>query len=179
VAAAWADYDLDGDLDLFVGDNDGASRLLRNDGSSAEPRFIDVTAGALLQCGSVYCAAWADVDGDGDPDLTAADWDNAVAVFRNDQRLGNHWLQVRLRGAGANRFGVGAQVRVTAGGRSRVREVFGGCPTATQPLVACFGLGPEARAETVEVRWPTGTVQTLADVAADQVLVVQEEATQR
>jgi hypothetical protein len=175
LGALWGDYDHDGDLDLFVGNNDGRSLLLRNDGGTEKPAFTDVTTGPLRYAGSAYAMAWADFDGDGDLDLTVSDWDDAVRIFRNDQETGHHWLQVRLRSGSRNTAGIGARIRVTTDGRSQVREISGGSSSATNPLRAHFGLGRAHRVEELEVRWPSGTLQTLRDVPADQLLVLEEE----
>jgi WD40 repeat protein len=173
-AAAWGDYDNDGDLDIFIGNNDADSRLLRNEGVDSKLAFLDVTAAPLSYAGSAYALAWADIDGDGDLDLTVSDWDNAVQIFRNDGENGNHWLEVRLRGESSNRFGVGARVRIVAGAKSQIREITAGSGTSTQPLIAHFGLGRAERADLLEVRWPSGKVEILEAVAADRLLVIRE-----
>ena len=80
---AWADYDLDGDLDLFVGFRDGADRLYRND----EGSFTEVASEAGLADGSdTRAAAWGDWDGDGDPDLFVGygGEDGPNALYRNE-----------------------------------------------------------------------------------------------
>jgi hypothetical protein len=81
IDVTWVDYDLDGDVDLFLVNTDGANRLLRSDGGGL---FVDVTAGPLLEDpGASRDAAWADVEGDGDPDLYLANV-GANKLLRND-----------------------------------------------------------------------------------------------
>jgi hypothetical protein len=82
-AAAWGDYDNDGDLDLYLTGVYGmANLLLENDGSG---RFERVTEGdAVLDGGHSYAASWADADNDGDLDLAVANWGAAPVFYEND-----------------------------------------------------------------------------------------------
>ncbi len=89
---AAADFDADGDLDLFVGSRSLVgryplspdSRLLRNDGKGRFTEITDETAPGLRQCGMVTGAVWADIDADGDPDLcVSVEW-GAIRIFAND-----------------------------------------------------------------------------------------------
>ncbi len=82
IGVAWADYDDDGLLDLYVTNTSGSdSRLLRNEGGGA---FTDQTAGDLVYVGHSHGTAWADYDNDGDPDLFVANSGGANKLFRND-----------------------------------------------------------------------------------------------
>ena len=95
---------------------------------------------------------------------------------RNDTpTAGRHWLQVRLVGTESNRDGVGAKVFVKAAGRVQLRERLGGGSylSASDPRLH-FGLGAASRADSVEVRWPSGRVDLLRGVDAGQTLTVQE-----
>jgi hypothetical protein len=101
-------------------------------------------------------------------------------LLRNDQPPGSHWLTVRLRGAGWNRFGIGARVSVTAGGRTQIAEVRAGNSYAsTSDPRLHFGLGKAAKAERVVVRWPGGGVSTLKDIPANRELVVDQTSLTR
>jgi len=81
-------------------------------------------------------------------------------------------------GTCSNRSGIGARVRVTAGGLSQIREVNGGSGFHSQDsLPVEFGLGDHAAAVRLIIYWPSGTVQILYDVAVDQVLTVIEAST--
>ena len=90
-------------------------------------------------------------------------------------RRGGHWLGLRLRGTRSGRSPVGARVICQAGGRSRVRWLTSGTSylSSSDPRL-WFGLGSALKAERLEVRWPSGTVQTWSDVAADRILELRE-----
>ena len=82
---------------------------------------------------------------------------------------------VQTVGTRSNRDGVGAIVRVVAEGLEQIRQVRSGSSyLAASDMRLHFGLGFRARADLVEVRWPSGVVQQLEQVAANQVLVIKE-----
>lgn len=174
---AWADWDNDGDQDMYLGDFLGANQLARNDGGI----FADATSGPLGDESSTRGVAWADYDLDGDLDLY---FTNAYALepnklLRNEAAGGHHWLQVRLRGTVSNRDGIGARIRVVAGGLGQVREVLTGNAgyLSQNDLVASFGLGARTAVDSVIVRWPSGIIQVLQPApAVDQRILVVEGA---
>jgi hypothetical protein len=94
-----------------------------------------------------------------------------------ENRGGNakHWLSVRLVGHKSNRDGIGARVTVTAGGASRMEEVrSGGSYLSQSDLRPHFGLGETSSIASVEIRWPSGQVDRLADVPVDRTIAVSE-----
>ena len=171
--AAWADYDDDGNLDLYLANN-GANHLYRNAGGGVFSETTDPLLGDASESNGV---GWADYDGDGYLDLYLAN-NAANRLFHNDNAMGNHWLQIDLVGTTSNRLGIGAKVRVVAGGRAQMRQVGGdaGYLSYSQPRVA-FGLGVESVVDTLQVVWPSGIVMQQFAVAADQVLEITESAT--
>jgi enediyne biosynthesis protein E4 len=192
--ARFFDYDLDGYPDLLtanghvneeVGATSGTFRyeqrlqLFHNEpGPDGRRHFQDVTAtagAALNQPRTGRGLAVGDFDGDGDPDVLVSSNAGAAALLRNEGPPHGHWLAVKLVGARSNREGIGARIRVTAGGRTRTGWVrSGGSYCSEDEHVARFGLGDLASAERVEVRWPDGTVEQRANVAANQVLLIRE-----
>ncbi len=120
-------------------------------------------------------AAYADFDRDGDLDVLISTNDGPPHLFRNDGGNRNHWLNIRLSGTRSNRDGIGAVVTVTtAAGRQRQRVHSGSSYCSQSDLALTFGLGGEMRAESVEIEWPSGARDRLANVAANQFLTVEE-----
>ena len=88
-----------------------------------------------------------------------------------------HWLDIALRGTKSNRDGIGARIKVvTKSGTQYNHMTTSVCYASSSYGPVHFGLGPDTRAESIEIHWPSGRVQTLHDVAADQVLKVVEPA---
>ncbi|MBC8422445.1 MAG: VCBS repeat-containing protein, partial [Chloroflexi bacterium] len=177
-SVAWADYDNDGWLDLYVTNGEGAA-LYHNQGDGT---FEDVTGEAGVGNDRNFGSAWGDYDNDGDLDLFAVrgglpelgEPDLQDTLYRNNSE-GNHWLHVKTVGTISNRAGIGARVRVIGDGLSQIREVSGGSGRTSQDsLPVEFGFGMYDGTVTVEVTWPSGVVDTLTDVAVDQVITVIE-----
>ncbi|MDP6539784.1 MAG: CRTAC1 family protein [Planctomycetota bacterium] len=181
------DFDHDGDLDLFVlnghvypeADRPGTDTtyaqpdlLFRGTGGSFAPEPLWAGEPAVSRAGVA-----ADLDGDGDLDLASIERGGRVRVLRN--RLGgeDHWLGVRLRGAGPNTFAIGARVTAACGERRFTAEARTGAGfQAGGPAQVHLGLGPAERVDRLEIRWPSGQVTTLEGVRADRWLTVEEEA---
>jgi hypothetical protein len=195
--ALGVDLDLDGYLDLVTANghvNEHVARLggmiqfdqpmqvFRNEPgpSPGTRRFRDITA----QSGSGVTTprvarglSVGDFDNDGDPDLLVTANNGRAALLRNEGAPRHRWLAIRPRGVKSNRGGLGTRVRVQAEGRWQTRWVRSGSSYCSDnEQVARFGLGRAARAEVVELHWPSGIVQRLENVAADQMLTVTEAA---
>jgi hypothetical protein len=149
--------------------------LLRNTGT----RFQNVSATLGPAFAARYPgrgAAFGDLDDDGDVDVVMANLDERAVVLRNDGGNRGHWLLVHLTGTTSNRDGLGARIKVVgASGRSQ----FSVATTASSYLSASdrrvhFGLGEDTQVKSIEITWPSGTVQTLSGVKADQILKVAE-----
>jgi hypothetical protein len=161
---AWGDYDNDGFIDLFLTDIYVGYRsfLYRNEG---DVTFRDVTYPSGLVVDNGWGCAWADYDGDGKLDLAARQ------LWHNRKADTGHWLELRLRGTDSNAAAIGAQVEVTAGGHTMLRQVEGGSGTGVQnSLTLHFGLGDAVTADSVAIHWPSALVETYVDVAADQIV---------
>jgi enediyne biosynthesis protein E4 len=121
--------------------------------------------------------AASDVDGDGDPDLLVCANNGRAVLLQNEGRNGNHWLAIRPRGVKSNRDGLGTRVVLRAAGRTESAWVRSGSSYCSDgEHVARFGLGQAAEAESIALHWPSGIVQTLRHVRADQLLQVTEAA---
>jgi hypothetical protein len=95
-------------------------------------------------------------------------------LLRNETQ-GGRWITIRLRGTKSNRDGIGVKLRVTAGGRTQLAEVrSGGSYLSHNDIRARFGLGAAGRVDRVEIRWPSGLVQTAKGLEVDRFYVAEE-----
>jgi hypothetical protein len=182
------DVDHDGDVDLPIVNGHvmnspshfraGATEaqrklLLRNDagrfteiGRQSGPGFGVDRIGRTLAAG--------DIDNDGDLDLLVTNNGGPAELLRHGSGGGSSLL-VRLVGTRSNRSGIGARLRITSGTATQIREVKAGSGYLGQSdLRVHAGLGSSKSAERVEVRWPSGGVEMLNNVAAGQILTVTE-----
>jgi Pyruvate/2-oxoacid:ferredoxin oxidoreductase delta subunit len=172
-SAAWGDYDLDGDLDLYLVNYGAPNKLLTNEGGTV---FTTDNCGPppLGDSRRGFSTAWADYDDDGDLDIYVVNR-GRNSLFRNNQFGLNHWLKVNLIGIESNTWGLGARVRAVAGGLSQTSEISGASGYLSQgPMSAHFGFGGTYVVDTLEIRWPSGTVQYLYDIMVEQALTVVE-----
>jgi len=182
-AVVWSDVDNDADLDLLVAASDHVHELLNTgpDGSYGFTPGPGIPVSATL--GSMGLAT-GDLDGDGSADYAVNDAGSNTYVIERADPDANHWLQVRLVGAGgavsgcySNRSAIGARVRVVSGGVSQWRQVEGGLGSGSQnSLTLQFGLRSATTVELVEVTWPSGIVQPVS-TPVDTMVTVTEPST--
>lgn len=180
--SAWADWDNDGDLDLFVARDGRNNSLYRNDGNDVFTSIQnDITDDAGLSFGS----AWADFDRDGDLDLFVANRKSTGNFFYNNDK-GNckNWSSINLVGTNSNRSGIGAKVFLTANingaNTTQMREVSaqtGGGTGGQNELKLSFGLGNATTIASITIEWPSGHRQTLSNQPINQHLTIREEST--
>lgn len=185
------DFDNDGWKDLFVSGGHVESRsmpgqpsnqynvVFRNLGASGKWASLIDEAGlsAGPQARHRGCA-FGDLDGDGRVDVVVSALGKNAEVWMNRSQNAGHWLDISLRGTKSNRDGIGARVAVTSktvGTQYNHMTTSVGYASSSDGPVH-FGLGPDTQAATVEIHWPSGVVQTMRDVPADQVVHAIEPA---
>jgi enediyne biosynthesis protein E4 len=119
-------------------------------------------------------AAYADIFNNGALDLAVSTNGGPAVLFRNGEAK-NHGLRLKLVGTKSNRDGIGSVVRVTAGSDAQSQMLRSGSSyLSSSELVLTFGLGSHTQADAIEVRWPSGQVDHLTNVPADQIVSVKE-----
>jgi len=185
----FVDYDNDGWKDLLVSQGHVVDTvdlvnpnlhyrepmlLLRNTGKG----FVDVSAAS----GEIFHQPWAgrglavgDINNDGRIDAVVSTSEGPAHVILNETLTENHWLILKLTGRKSNRDGIGAEVKVvTARGAQYATVTTASSYLSSSDKRVHFGLGPETTVRKVEIRWPSGIIQTLNDVRSDQILPVDE-----
>jgi enediyne biosynthesis protein E4 len=189
------DYDLDGNLDIFVANGhveDDINRvqkdityaqkphLFRNNGQggfTATGMEVSAADASFERAVVARGAAYLDYDGDGDLDVVITTSNGPAYLLRNDGGNANSWIRIKLAGARSNRDGIGARLRVTAGGRTMSALVKTGASYCSQSeTIATFGLGGAEKADRIEVIWPGGAKQVVEKAPARALTVIREGA---
>ncbi|HJT26234.1 MAG TPA: CRTAC1 family protein, partial [Pyrinomonadaceae bacterium] len=178
------DYDNDGWVDLFVANGHvypqlpayKQQRLLhRNDRDST---FSEISAdfGAVLtETRASRGVAFGDIDNDGDVDLLIADLDGPPQLLRNDGANTNNSILIKTIGVKSNRDGIGARVTVVSGDLTQTDQVRSGDSYISQSdLRLHFGLEKRTKVDSIQVRWPSGTVDKIANVGVNRIITIKE-----
>jgi len=187
------DYDNDGWQDIFVADGHIEDQIetVQKRVSYAEPphlfrnlgngKFEEVTTKVTAKLGSAFAApkvargaAYADINNDGALDVLVMTNGGPPHLYLN-QGGTNQSLRIKLVGTKSNRDGIGAVVRVNAGADKQWLTMKTGSSYLSQSeLVLTFGIGSKAKADTVEIDWPSGQVDKLSNIATGQTVTIQE-----
>ena len=186
----FVDFDNDGDRDVFVAAGhlqpniekysdqmtfNARNELFMNIGNG---KFVNITnkAGKGMKVKlSSRGAAFDDLDNDGDIDAVILNTKSKPTILRNDTAGNNHWIVIRLKGVKSSRDGTGARVKVVAAGLSQIDEVHSGRSYQSHYGTRLhFGLGKHKKIDKIEVKWPSGTVDVLKNIEANQVITITE-----
>jgi hypothetical protein len=183
---AFLDFDHDGWLDIFLANGDAhrlssqESILARNvPDARGGRRYVDVwdKAGPYFRTKAVSRGmAVGDYDNDGDLDIVVVNLDKPAALLRNTGPLpGMHWIMVALQGTRSNRDAIGAVVTARCGEDTFIRQrMVGNNYISVNDPRLHFGLGRHERVDELTVRWPSGMLQHLSNVRADQLIRIVE-----
>ncbi len=149
--------------------------LFRNEGNGTF-KEVGLDSGAGLALAKVSRGlAVGDMDNDGDLDVLFVNNGQRADLLRNDGGNARNALLIRTIGTKSNRNGIGTRLRLTVGSRTQLAEVKGGSSyLGHNDLRVHFGLGRVVRADRLELRWPSGTVDVLEDVEANRIITVLE-----
>ena len=185
-----ADFDNDGWNDLFVSRGhvqargnastvtiDQPNTVFHNRGAAKFEALTGQAGFEAIHPSRHRGSAIGDLNGDGRLDVVVTALSAPAEIWINDSPATSHWLEFRLQGTRSNRDGIGARIKVTAGDKTQYSEVtFAAGYASSSAGPVHFGLGSAASASLVEIRWPSGAVQELKEVAADRAVKVVEPA---
>lgn len=179
-------FDLDNDtwLDLFVanghvypqvgeflsGSKYKQAKLLHiNQGDGTFCDAAKLAGTAIQEPRASRGAAFGDLDNDGHIDVVVGDLDGPPMILRNEGDKGNNWITIELAAAKGSPLAIGARVKVVSGSVTQTEEIrSGGSYLSQNDLRLHFGLGKAAKADVLEIRWPSGKIETLQNLPANK-----------
>ena len=187
---AFADLDNDGWIDLLVVAGHVYPQVdqLPAQGGYREPRSLSMNLGNEKFCDASQQAgpalmekrvsrglAVGDLFNSGNLDVVINDLDGPPSILRNRGIPGRHWVSFELAGTKSNRMGIGAKLKVVAGGMTQTDELHsGGSYLSQNDMRMHFGLGSAAKIDSLEIRWPSGKIDTIKDLEVDKFYSILE-----
>jgi hypothetical protein len=173
-SATWIDHDNDGDLDVFITNDEGASFYYINNGDETFSKKVAEVITSDI--GNAMGVAAADYNKDGKTDLFVTTHSNQKnALYCNQSANDNNFINIRLVGVYSNKSAIGAKIKVVSGGRRQYRAVLPVQGLGSQnSLRQHFGLGQAAVVDTIEITWPSGYVQRIAGANVNQFMTITE-----
>mgnify|MGYP002335652084 FL=1 len=187
--ANFADFDHDGDLDLFVANGD----LNPNNVPMADYYFENTDATFTEKGGVIGVNDYGigrgsvvfDIENDGDLDILIVNQEPVLegypvesrsTLFRNESAATGNWVKVALRGVEAETHGIGSRVEVVCGDLRMIREIDGGSSShlSQNSTIAHFGLGQAQTIDSIIVKWTGGKRQVLSDQGVNQLITIEE-----
>ena len=185
------DYDNDGHLDMFCANGHPQDvigiltdhetyaqrdQLFRNTGDGNYTDVSEIAGTYFAEPLVGRAAATADYDSDGDTDIVIMNSNQRAVLLRNDNGNLKNWVGIKLVGTRSNRDGIGAKVRLVAGGVTQVREVKSSSSYASgSDTRLLFGLGEQKTVEKITIVWQSGVTQALEGVSINQYVTIAEE----
>jgi enediyne biosynthesis protein E4 len=186
---AFFDLDNDGWLDLIAVSGQVYPQMGGLPGAGyQQPKILNINQGDGTFCDASQQAgpalqekrvsrgvAIGDLFNDGNVDVVVEDLDGPPMVLRNKGIPGRHWVSFELAGTKTNRLAINARIKISAGGMTQTSQVLSGASYLSQnDLRQHFGLGPATKIDSVEIDWPSGTVDTMKNLEADKFYSVLE-----
>ncbi len=180
-SSSFMDFDNDGDQDIFK-TNGALKHLYGQEDQIFENQGNGLFKDISLELGRYFSeehvgrgACIGDYDNDGDLDIFIVNLNSRAVFLRNNKGNQNNWLMLGLEGTVSNREGIGARVKITSGGKTQIaqRKTTTGYLSQNDPRIH-FGLAGNNMVERIEIKWPSGKVQILENVKANQILEVKE-----
>ncbi len=149
--------------------------VYRNLGNGNFEEVSSLCGPAVLEPHSSRGLAFGDFDNDGSLDALVLNMGEPPSLLKNHNAGSNHWLILKAIGTSSNRSAIGARITITSGGQQQIREILSASSYISQSdLRQHFGLGNSDKVESLEISWPTGHVDRLSNISANQFITVRE-----
>jgi hypothetical protein len=172
---AFYDYDNDGDLDLYVVASSGAPNsrnpLFRNNGNGT---FNSLQNIGLNESAVSYGLGIGDINNDAYPEMFVVNVYDPCNLYKNSGGT-NNWIKLKFQGTSSNRDGIGCLIELYKGTTKIIRYVNGGISYLSQnTLVQTIGMGTSSSADSIIIKWPSGSRTKLSQVSVNQLITVTE-----